>query len=175
VNDSELGLTDIVGGSTVTRRVTCPVIGQKLAGQFTVTVPEYEPAGKLAALIAMARLTCEGATGMVPAVGLTDNQTPPEFVEAEAAKFTGLPLERASCQLVAEQDKLPVLRSYVQDNGVSVDATWPLLSGTMMQSRTPAAVVRRAFLGLKDTELSHRQDDWLSYITQPTRRPATDT
>jgi hypothetical protein len=158
-------LTDIVG-SAATLRVTCPVIGQKLAAQVTVTVPEYVPAVRLAAFTAMERSTVDGVTGIVPAVGVTDSQPPPEFVEAEEVKLTELPLERESCQLSAEQDKLPLLWSYVQATGASVVAfwiteeryralagfcSWALLFGSVSQSTTSAASGRSAFRGWRDT------------------------
>jgi len=166
LNDSELELTDIVG-SAATLRVTCPVIGQKLAVQLTVTVPEYVPAVKLPAFTAMERSIVDGASGIVPAVGVTDSQPAPEFVEAEAVKLTELPLERESCQLSAEQDKLPLLWSYVQANRASVVAfwiteercwalagfcSWALLFGSVSQSRTRAVSGRRA-REFRDTRL----------------------
>jgi hypothetical protein len=124
--DKELGLIDIVG-SIVTVRVTWPAIGQKLAAHFTATVPTYVPAVKLPAVTAIARSTSAGVTGIVPKVGLTDNQLPPEFVDAEAVKPTALPLETESSHLLDEQDRFALFRSYAHVMGASVVATWPPL------------------------------------------------
>jgi hypothetical protein len=163
VNDKELGLIDIVG-STVTVSVTCPAIGQKLAAHLTVTVPTYVPAVKLLALTAIARSTSEGVTGMVPAVGLTDNQLPPEFVDSEAVKPMALPLETESSHLLDEHDRFALFRSYAHVMGASVVATWALL-GSARQSTKKAANAKRPFCGCRNPTNPHQKDDLVYYTT----------